>query len=183
MRLGQIGHSRRQALAQHLFFAAAGGLGGGNQLRPVTGQAGNQLNLARLLQLLHREQLTLEQLLAALPFAAQLGQAIIQFGQGGLRLRTAGVGELTQGGAGFAQLGLLFIIVKRQQQIASLHPIAFAHQTLGDHTGDFAADLADRLAIDLTAGHHPLHQGLLLQAIARDLRAAPLLPGIAAEQQ
>ena len=174
MRLGQIGHSRRQALAQHLFFAAARGQGCGRQLGPVTGQTRNQFDLTCLLQLFNRKQLALEQLLTALPFAAQLGQAVIQFGQGGLRLGAAGVGELAQGGAGFAQLGLLFLIVKRQQQIARLHPIAFTDQTLGDHTGDFAADLADRLTIDLATGHHPLHQGPLLQAIARDFRATPL---------
>ena len=98
-------------------------------------------------------------------------------------LRAAGVGELAQGGAGFAQLGLLLLVVEGQQQITHLDPITFPHQTLSDHTGDFAADLADRLTIDLAAGHHPLHQGPLLQAIARDFRTTPLLPGINAEQQ
>lgn len=170
-------HPRRlQALAQHLLLASALGQRRGGQTGPLMGHPRHDLGTARLLAQLDGQQPAHVEGVAPLPLAGGLIQVGPGFAQQRLGLRAGRLQQLLQRRLGFAHPGPLLVVAQLQQQVAGLHRIALAHITDRHHAGDFAADLGDRLATHLAAGHHPLHQRAQLQAIAGQLRTLPLAP-------
>lgn len=165
-----------QTLPQDLFLAATFGQRCGGEAGAITHYACGQLRAARLLQRLGSQQLALEQRFAALQLAAGLFQIVLCLAQGGLRLRSSGIDELLQRRFGLAQARALFVVAQFQQQIAGVHRVAFPHMACGNHAGDFAADLRQRLAVHFTTGHHALHQWASFQAVGRQFRALQLTP-------